>query len=146
MATKQLPILTVFETGKVGFERFYIEDDQGRVWTGDKFEVPVHPILDNDGYGPKPLLYNNRVEVRQSVHAIMKSHFPNVAPVKYVVPVFVEVYSLVPLDVSEVAQYLSNTASLQMNTPLNGNGPGDSLVLPAIMWHRIEEISDLPDN
>lgn len=124
---RQIPILTVFQTSDQ-FERYYIQDDRDRVWTGDKFQS-----------GKRPTLYADDFEVRSTVHRILKGYFPGVEPVKYVVPMVVEVFSHEPLHISEVAQYLSCTASLQMDLPKHGNGPGTSLVLSRIDWHRMEQ-------
>jgi len=127
---RQLPILTVVQTSDQ-FERFYIRDEKDRLWTGGEFQP-----------GPqRPTLYADDFEVCSTVHRILKGYFPDVEPFSYVVPMVIEVYSHEPLPMSEVAQYLSRTARLQMNLPQNGNGPGNSLVLPRIDWHRMEQES-----
>jgi hypothetical protein len=124
---QQLPILAVVQTN-APFQRFFIEDEKEQVWTGSQFEKAGLPALFASPFG-----------VRSAYHDILKGYFPGVTPVRYVVPLVVEVYSHQPLHISEVAKYLAKTASLQMDIPQNGNGPGDSLVLARIDWHRIEE-------
>lgn len=124
---QQLPILTVVQTSDQ-FERFYIQDEKDRFWTGSEFQS-----------GPqRPTLYADDFEVCSTVHRILKGYFPDVEPVRYVVPMVVEVFSHEPVHVSDIAQYLSGAARLQMDLPKHGNGPGSSLVLPRIDWHRIE--------
>lgn len=125
---RQLPILTVVQTSDQ-FERFFIRDEKDRVWTGDKFQPGTQ----------RPTLYADDFDVCSTVHKILKGYFPGVEPVRYVVPMVVEVYSHEPVPESEIAQYLSRTATLQMNLPKHGNGPGSSLVLPRIDWHRMEQ-------
>lgn len=127
---QQLPILAVVQTN-ASFQRFFIEDEQERVWTGRKF--------DTDG---PPALFATQFAVRSAYHEILKGYFPGVQSVKYIVPLTVEVYSHQPLHISHVAKYLADAASLQMNTPVNGHGPGNSLVLPRIEWHQIDEVKE----
>jgi hypothetical protein len=131
--TKKLPILNVVEQ-KGPFERYVIEDNKNRVWTGDRFSK-LH----------KPTLFANHNAAATEVQGILKKSFGGVDTVKYVVPLFVEVYSHNPLEVAQVAEYLSQSARLFVNTTENGNGPNDSLVLSWIDWSRIEQMKEFPN-
>ena len=77
---------------------------------------------------------------------ILKQKFGGAETVKYVVPLFVEVHSHGPVIVSEVAKYLSQSARLYIDTTEHGNGPSNSLVLPRIEWHRIEQMKEFPSD
>ena len=127
MAEKQqLPTLYVVQIGNDEFERFVIEDQQDRVWTGKRF--------DSEG-GALFAKHNDAAVESQN---ILRSHFKG-EPQRYVVPLYVEVYSHAgPVNVAEVAKYLSEASRLYLNTTDHGNGPSDSLVLPRIEWHRMK--------
>lgn len=128
MAKKQkLPILYVTLAGSSDeFPRFTILDDKDRLWNGQEF-------------GPTGVLYARHNDASTAAHDILRSHFDG-EPQRYIVPLYVEVYSHAePVPVDEVAKYLSGASRLYVNTTEHGNGPGDSLVLPWIEWHRIEK-------
>lgn len=126
MAKKQLPILYVVQIGESDFERYVIEDQQDRVWTGEQF--------DTQGAA----LFARHNDAAIEAQAILKKNFNGVEPQRYVVPLFVEVYSHEgPVPLADVAEYLSNASRLYISTTDHGNGPGDSLVLPWIDWSRI---------
>lgn len=131
MSSQKLPILSVVQT-LAPFQRFYIEDQKENVWTGSQFEPAGLPVL-----------FASQFAVRSEYQAILKSYFCGMTPVRYLVPLAVEVFSHHSLQISEVAKYLADTASFQMNIPQNGNGPGDSLVLARIDWHRIEQLKEV---
>ena len=133
MASKRLPILYVVQTSVSHFERFVIEDEQDRVWTGERF----------DSQGAALFARHNDAAV--AAQSILKANFKGVESQRFVVPLYVEVLNHAgPVPVAEIAQYLSHGARLYLNTTENGNGPGDSLVLPRIEWHRIKKIKDFP--
>lgn len=128
MAKKQkLPTLYVTLAGSsVEFPRFTILDAQDRLWNGQEF-------------GPTGVLYANHNAAAVDAQNILRSHFDG-EPQRYIVPLCIEVYSHAePVNVADVAQYLSGASRLYVNTTEHGNGPGDSLVLPWIEWHRIEK-------
>ena len=54
-------------------------------------------------------------------------------------PLTIEVYSNEPVTMNDVAMYLSKASRLFLNTTDHGNGPGSSLILPQIEWHRIKQ-------
>ena len=134
MNTKKLPILRVVETDGP-FNRFVIEDQKNRVWTGERFSRVL-----------KPTLYADHNAACSDVQGILKSNFVGVETVKYVVPLFVEVHSHEPVKGAEVAKYLSQAARLFIDTTNHGNGPGSSLVLPRIEWHRMEQMKEFPND
>lgn len=126
---RQLPTLYVVQIGNDEFERFVIEDQQDRVWTGKRF--------DSEG-GALFAKHNDAAVESQN---ILRSHFKG-EPMRYVVPLFIEVYSHGgPVNVADVAQYLSGASRLYIDTTEHGNGPDDALVLPRIEWHRIKQRS-----
>lgn len=133
MASERLPTLYVVQTSESHFERFVIEDDQDRVWTGERF----------DSQGGALFARHNDAAVE--AQNILKRSFDGVEPQRFVVPLYVEVLNHAgPVPMNEIAQYLSHGVRLYLNTTENGNGPGDSLVLTRIEWHRIKKIGVSP--
>ena len=131
MAEKKLPILYIVQFCESEFQRFIIQDEQDRVWTGERF--------DSEG-GALFARHNDAAAESQS---ILKKHFDGVEPQRFVVPLYVEVLNHAgPVPVAEIAQYLSHGARLYLDTREHGNGPGDSLVLPRIEWSRIRPIKE----
>lgn len=124
---KKLPILTVLRLANQ-FDRYVIEDERHRSWNGQRFG------------NQNPALYANHNEACLDSQNILRSNFKGIEPVKYVVPVFVEVYSHEPVSELDVARYLSASSILQIDTSIHGNGPQNSLVLPLIDWRRIERL------
>jgi hypothetical protein len=135
MDTKKLPILQVIEANSP-YERYVIQDQRHRVWTGERFSS-VHG----------PTLYARHNDAATDAQNILKKKFNGVETVKYVVPLFVEVHSHGPVIVDQVAKYLSDASRLFVDTTKHGNGPGDStLVLPWIDWSRIEQMKEFPND
>lgn len=133
MAKEPLPILYVVQIGQAQFERFVIEDEQDRVWTGERF--------DSDGGA----LFAKHNDAATEAQEILKANFKGCEPQRFVVPLYVEVLNHAgPVPVAEIAQYLSTGVRLYLDTREHGNGPGDSLVLPRIEWHRIKKIKEFP--
>ena len=125
-----LPVLRVMQIGSDEFKRFLIEDQKSqKVWTGDRFST-LH----------KPTIYADHNAAATEVQNILKKTFVGVEPQRYVVPVCIEVFSHSEVPMNNVAMYLSRVSQLVLNTTDHGNGPGSSLVLPRIEWHRIEKI------
>ena len=131
MAYQRLPILRVVQIGNDEFDRIVIEDEQSQVWTGQAF-------------GQSGVLYADHKHAATDVQTILKKNFEGVNPQRYVVPLFVEVYSDEPVPVAQVAMYLSTASRLLLNTTDHGNGPGDSLVLSWIDWNRIKKLKETP--
>ena len=130
---RELPPLFVVQIGESHYERFVIADDQDRVWTGEHF--------DSQGAA----LFARHNDAATEAQTILKANFKGVEPQRFVVPLYVEVLNHAgPVPMNEIAQYLSHGARLYLNTTENGNGPGDSLVLPRIEWHRIKKIKEFP--
>jgi hypothetical protein len=123
---RKLPILSIVRAGPAQFERFQIADDKNRLWTGQEF-------------GTSGVLFAHHNQAAIEIQSILKGQFEGLEPDRYMVPLFVEVFSDEPVPVALVAQYLSRASKLYLNTPQYGNGPGSSLVLPWIEWHRIKE-------
>lgn len=133
MAKNPLPILYVVQIGEAEFQRFVIEDEQDRVWTGERFE---------SGGGA---LFAKHNDAATEAQEILKTNFKGCEPQRFVVPLYVEVLNHAgPVPVAEIAQYLSTGARLYLDPREHGNGPGDSLVLPRIEWHRIKKIKEFP--
>lgn len=134
MANNSLPILYVVQTSESHFERFVIEDQHDRVWTGERF--------DSQGAA----LFARHNDAATEAQAILKRSFDGVKPQRFVVPLYVEVLNHAgPVPVAEIAQYLSKASRLYVNCTEHGNGPGDSLVLPWIEWSRIKPVKDFPN-
>jgi hypothetical protein len=133
MANQRLPILRVVQVGNDDFYRYQIADEQEHLWNGEEFQPE------------RGILYADHNVASTDVQSILKKNFEGVKAVKYVVPLYVEVFSNEPLPVNDVALYLSKTSQLFLNTTAHGNGPGSSLVLPQIEWHRIKQIKESPN-
>ena len=130
---RELPILRVVQIGNEEFERYVIEDQEEQVWTGERF--------DSDGGA----LFAKHNDAATEAQNILKANFKGVEPQRFVVPLYIEVLNHAgPVPVAEIAQYLSDASRLYVNTTENGNGPGDSLVLPWIDWSRIKKIKEFP--
>lgn len=131
---RKLPFLSVVPTGSSDvFPRFLISDARDRLWNGHEF-------------GPTGVIYADPNAAATDVQNILKKNFEGVEPQRYVVPVCIEVLNHAgPVPVAEVAKYLSRVSRLFLNTTEHGNGPGDSLVLPRIEWHRIEPLKECPN-
>jgi hypothetical protein len=129
---RELPILYVVLAGSSDeFPRFTILDAQDRPWNGQEF-------------GPTGVLYARHNDAATDAQNILRSHFDG-EPQRFVVPLYVEVLSHAgPVAVAEVAQYLSSSSRLYLDTTEHGNGPGDALVLPRIEWSRIKQIKEFP--
>ena len=124
---RKLPILSVVPTGSSDvFPRFLISDARDGLWNGHDF-------------GPTGVLYADHNHAATDVQAILKKNFEGVEPQRYVVPLCVEALSHEPVSMAQVAQYLSRVSRLFLNTTDHGNGPGSSLVLPRIEWHRMKQ-------
>lgn len=130
---REMPVLRVVQIGNDEFERYLIEDQEERVWTGKQF--------DSEG----GVLFARHNEAAVEAQNILKKNFEGVEPQRFVVPLYVEVLNHTgPVPLAEVAKYLSEASRLYLNTNDHGNGPGDSLVLPWIDWSRIEPIKEFP--
>ena len=130
---RQLPTLYVVQIDNDEFERYLIEDQEERVWTGKQF--------DSEG----GVLFARHNDAAVESQNILKSHFKG-EPQRYVVPLYVEVLNHAgPVPVADVAQYLSGASRLYIDTTEHGNGPDDALVLPRIEWHRIKPIKEFPN-
>ena len=130
MANQRLPILRVVQVGNDDFNRYQIADEQEQLWNGEGFE------------SEKGILYADHNVASEDVQTILKQNFEGVKAVKYVVPLYVEVFSNEPVPVNDVAMYLSRASRLFLNTTDHGNGPNGSLVLPQIEWSRIKQIKE----
>ena len=133
MPDNRLPVLYVVQIGAKGYERFIIEDENERTWTGKQF--------DSQG----GVLFARHNDAASEAQNILKRNFEGVEPQRFVVPLYVEVYSQAePVRLAKVGQYLSEASRLYLNTTEHGNGPSDSLALPWIDWSRIEPIKEFP--
>ena len=132
---RELPILCVVQTSESVFERYLIEDQRGQIWTGERF----------DSVGGALFARHNDAAIE--AQNILKKNFKGVEPQRFVVPLYVEVLDHAgPVDVAEIAKYLSEASRLYLNTTDHGNGPSDSLVLPWIDWSRIKLIKEFPND
>lgn len=130
---RELPTLRVVQIDNDEFERYLIEDQEERVWTGEQF--------DSQGAA----LFARHNDAATESQNILKRNFNGAEPQRYVVPLYVEVLSHAgPVPVDEIAKYLSSGSRLYIDTTEHGNGPGDSLVLPWIDWSRIKQIKEFP--
>ena len=102
-------------------DRWVIMKQEGSFWTG----------LD---FGSNPLVYANLQKAIKGLHHLLKEKSGG-EPKKYVVPLLIEVYG--DVDIAEVALHLSETVEFSTNL----NGPYESIILPAIHWQKIKEIS-----
>jgi hypothetical protein len=126
---KPLPILYIVNAGHPSLDgqsdRFVIEDEKGRKWTGRRFTT-IHP--------EEALLFAGYVAAAREVQRVLKSNFKGVEPKRYMVPMMVEVYSVEPVDPTLIVHYLTQSVSVHVNTAKYGNGPNESLVLSAVHW------------
>ena len=128
MANQRLPILRVVQVGNDDFYRYQIADEQQQLWNGEQFQPE------------RGILYADHNVACTDVQSILRKNFEGVKAVKYVVPLTIEVFSNEPVTMNDVAMYLSKASRLFLNTTDHGNGPGSSLILPQIEWHRIKQI------
>lgn len=130
---RELPILCVVQIGSDQFERYMIEDQEERVWTGKQF----------DAQGAALFARHNEAAIE--AQNILKKNFEGVEPQRFVVPLYVEVLNHAgPKTLADVANYLSDASRLNLNTNDHGKGPGDSLALPWVDWSRIKPIEEFP--
>jgi hypothetical protein len=131
---RELPLLYVVLAGSSDeFPRFTILDAQDRPWNGQEF-------------GPTGVLYASHNDAATDAQNILRSHFDG-EPQRYVVPLYVEVYSQAePVPLADVAKYLSEASRLYLDTTEHGNGPDDALALPWIDWSRIKQIKEFPND
>ncbi|MEK6262490.1 MAG: hypothetical protein AABP62_28160, partial [Planctomycetota bacterium] len=99
--SRALPILSVMGAGSQEFPRYLISDTRDRLWTGHDF-------------GPSGVLYAQHEAAACEIHNILKGHFEGVKPVRYVVPLAVEVFSHTSIHVAEVARHLSRSSRLYL--------------------------------
>lgn len=126
-------ILYVVQVGNNEFQRYLIEDQEKRVWTGEQF----------DAQGAALFARHNDAAI--AAQNILKKNFEGIEPQRFVVPLYVEVLNHTgPVTLVDVARYLSASSSLCLNTDDHGNGPGDALALPWIDWSRIKPIKEFP--
>jgi hypothetical protein len=130
---RRMPILKVVRIEGPAVNRFVIKDQLARVWNGKRFGA--------DGGA----LYAKSNDAAADIHKILKCHFIGVEPQRFVVPVYIEVFNEGPMQLASVAQYLSKSSRLYIDTDTHGNGPKGSLVLPVIEWGRIEQIKEFPN-
>ena len=78
MANNPLPILYVVQIGEPEFQRFVIEDEQDRVWTGEGF--------DSQGAA----LFARHNDAALESQNILKRSFDGVKPQRFVVPLYVD--------------------------------------------------------
>ena len=130
---RELPPLRVVQIGSDELDRYLIEDQEERAWTGEQF----------DSQGAALFARHNDAAIRSQ--NILRRNFNGAEPQRFVVPLYVEVLNHAgPVPVAEVAEYLSSASRLYIDTTEHGNGPGDSLVLPWIDWSRIKPIKGFP--
>ena len=134
MTPKLLKVAHVFENA--AFPRFLIEDQDQNVWNGTEF---VSDRLKGE-------LYADTADACIVLQEILKRDLSERVLIRFKAPVIIEVFAdpdaiVNPLD---IAAWLSKTCRLQMNTTKNGIGPDNSVVLPVIYFHRIEECHEQP--
>ena len=76
---RELPTLRVVQIGSDEFERYLIEDQEERVWTGEQF--------DSQGGA----LFARHNEAAIEAQSILKKNFEAVEPQRFIVPLYVEV-------------------------------------------------------
>lgn len=129
----KLPILEIQPLQGV-VDRFFIQNDKGEVWNGIEFVSKG-----------RSKLFADFQDAAVETQVILKKLFDGHGSVKFVVPVFVEVFSNGMVYPEDIANYLSNACRLQVNTHEHGHGPQDSLVTTKIDWGRIEQMKEFPD-
>jgi len=129
MIRKLLKVVRMDENAT--FPRFLIEDQDGCVWNGEEF------VSDRS----KGELYAQTEDACVKLQEILKRDLSERVLIRFTAPVVIEVFADPDAIVNplEIAAWLSKTCCLQMNTSENGLGPDNSVVLPAIHFHRIEE-------
>ena len=123
-----IPILGVCQNSGP-FDRFVI-----REWNGSEFV---------EFQGSE--LYDNPNKAMLDVRKILIDKVGNVKPVRYVVPLYVDVFSHQRIDMYHVAEYLSRSATLQVDTTLHGNGYKSSLILPTVEWKYMQPVKESND-
>jgi len=134
MIPKLLKVVHMDENA--AFPRFVIEDQDGRVWNGADF-VPNRS---------KGELYADTEDACAILQEILKRDLGQRVLIRFTVPVIIEVYADPDAIVNpfDIAAWLSKFFGHDTTTTENGLGPGNSVVLPVIYWHRIEVCHEEP--
>jgi hypothetical protein len=107
MANNPLPILYVVQIGEPDFQRFVIEDEQDRVWTGERF--------DSDGGA----LFAKHNDAATEAQNILRANFKGVEPERFVVPLYVEVLNHAgPVPVAEIGWPVNTATPIERETGL----------------------------
>lgn len=133
MKTPKLLKVTPLEEN-MEYPRYVVEDQDGNVWNGVEF-VSERKL---------GVLYAGTEDACIEMQNILKKDLSQRVLIRLTAPVVIEVYAdpeaiINPLD---IAAWLSRTCHLQMRTSENGLGPNNSVVLPTIYFHKIEECHD----
>jgi hypothetical protein len=132
----KLPLLSIVNAGNPSLDgqsqRFVIEDEEGRKWTGQHFTT-IHPEAAR--------LYASYIPAAHEVQRILKDSFKGVEPKRYMVPIMVEVYSVEPVDPTLIVHHLAKSVTVHLDTAKYGHGPQDSLVLSTIHWEGFTPVA-----
>lgn len=120
-----LPVISI-EPYPCSVERYVLKNEDGLTWGGDSFKDST------------PQLFANINQAATEVINILKKNFEGVERKRFVVPLFVDVYSQETVSVSEVLDHVSK--NVQLHTNPCQHGPNGSLVTVTIEWNQIESM------
>lgn len=123
-----MPTLRINKYGKAG--RFVIKNEEDKCWNGKRFS------------DKRPRLYADHNVAARDAQVILQQHFKGIKPTRYVVPMFVDVFSHDPVHLAKLAQFLSVASKFHIATHKHGHGPDQSLVQTTIDWGQIEEVQN----
>jgi hypothetical protein len=108
--------------------RWIIQDERERYWTGKGFSKNQRTAL----------TYAESLVVTQDMRRILKRRCKGLIRYRLVVPVIIDVYAEGPIDMEEMAWFLSQNCFASMSRLGTGEGPDESVVLPLVDWKKLK--------
>lgn len=121
---KDLPIVSLTAAGSDEHPRFTLTNQQNLVWNGECFTSDAKQAL----------LYADLRTASREMQQVLLKHYRHKRRRFFIAPLLIELFADEDVSDGELIEWLSATTYLHMDTPTNGNGPKDGLVLLRIHW------------